>query len=286
MCGFVCGREEGVFLINRSCRTCLNVFSISLKRDRSAAISIIKRADITYTYKHIYNVRAHMGSYTWLTPWTLTRSHSSLTLYTIFVLVFTLSLGFLLLGLRFEECWVIVAGWRMVLIDQRNHGASASLPVTAPHDIPAAAKDMADLLKAEGWDMPNVMIAHSLGGKVVLDFLQKAAAGSYGSVVLPKQVIRLLLSASLKQLSNSYTCLYVNVDAKTIHTNMNRLPGCAVSKTTSQCICNFVMFPQNHLLRQQCRDNLTYPPTHFSSSQWYQCAQQVKGIQLPIWVST
>lgn len=110
----------------------------------------------------------------------------------------------------------------MVLIDQRNHGASASLPVTAPHDIPAAAKDLADLLKANGWDMPNVMIAHSLGGKVVLDFLQNAAAGSYGSVVLPKQVIRLLRSPFLTQLSIEFTCLYVSLDAKTIHTNMKR----------------------------------------------------------------
>ena len=89
-------------------------------------------------------------------------------------------------------CWCQsdAAGWRMVLVDLRNHGQSASLPAfTPPHDIPAAARDIADLIKAEGWGTPDAMIAHSLGGKVVLEFAQKAAAGFYNAISLPKQVV-------------------------------------------------------------------------------------------------
>ncbi|CAM6017838.1 unnamed protein product [Sphagnum balticum] len=82
------------------------------------------------------------------------------------------------------------SGWRMVLVDLRNHGNSARLPgFIPPHDIPAAARDLAELVQAQGWEWPDVLIAHSLGGKVVLDFTQNAAAGSYGpAVLLPKQV--------------------------------------------------------------------------------------------------
>ena len=77
----------------------------------------------------------------------------------------------------------------MILIDLRNHGHSASLSnLKPPHDIPAAARDVADLIKGEGWDSPDAMIAHSLGGKVALEFVQKAGAGSYGAVKPPKQV--------------------------------------------------------------------------------------------------
>lgn len=81
------------------------------------------------------------------------------------------------------------AGWRMVLIDLRNHGNSANLPILRPpHNISAAARDVADLIKSESWDAPDAMIAHSLGGKVVLEFAQKAAMGSYGVVNPPKQL--------------------------------------------------------------------------------------------------
>lgn len=76
------------------------------------------------------------------------------------------------------------------MIDLRNHGHSASLSnLKLPHDIPAAARDVADLIQGEGWDAPDAMIAHSLGGKVVLEFAQKAATGSYGAVKPPKQVV-------------------------------------------------------------------------------------------------
>lgn len=80
-------------------------------------------------------------------------------------------------------------GWRMVLVDLRNHGNSASLPnLKPPHDIPAAARDVADLIQGEGWGSPDAMIAHSLGGKVVLEYAQKAATGSYGVLKPPKQL--------------------------------------------------------------------------------------------------
>lgn len=75
------------------------------------------------------------------------------------------------------------------MIDLRNHGNSASLSnLNPPHDIPAAARDVANLIKGEGWDSPDAMIAHSLGGKVVLEFAKKAASGTYGAVKPPKQV--------------------------------------------------------------------------------------------------
>lgn len=82
----------------------------------------------------------------------------------------------------------------MVLIDLRNHGNSASLPhLDPPHDIPAAARDVADLIEGEGWASPDAMIAHSLGGKVVLEFAKKAAMGAYGALKPPKQVKHSLL---------------------------------------------------------------------------------------------
>jgi len=77
----------------------------------------------------------------------------------------------------------------MVLIDLRNHGNSASLSnLKPPHDIPSSARDVADLIHGEGWDSPDAMISHSLGGKVALEFAKKAATGAYGALKPPKQV--------------------------------------------------------------------------------------------------
>ncbi|KAH8948578.1 hypothetical protein BDL97_11G101500 [Sphagnum fallax] len=80
-------------------------------------------------------------------------------------------------------------GWRMVMVDLRNHGNSATLPgLKAPHDIPATARDLANFIEAEG-KAPDVLIAHALGGKVALDFVQNVTAGTYGSAaLLPKQL--------------------------------------------------------------------------------------------------
>lgn len=82
------------------------------------------------------------------------------------------------------------AGWHMVLVDLRNHGQSAGLEgFDPPHDISSAAKDVANLVKAEKWDSPYVVIGHSMGGKVALDFAECCSRGDYGeSFVLPKQL--------------------------------------------------------------------------------------------------
>lgn len=82
------------------------------------------------------------------------------------------------------------AGWHMVLVDLRNHGQSAGLEgFDPPHDISSAAKDVANLVKAEKWDSPDVVIGHSMGGKVALDFAESCSRGDYGdSFVLPKEL--------------------------------------------------------------------------------------------------
>lgn len=77
------------------------------------------------------------------------------------------------------------------MVDLRNHGKSAEIEgFLPPHSIGNAARDLADLVKLRGWDWPDVVIGHSLGGKVALDFAQSCARGDYGEHVrLPKQVI-------------------------------------------------------------------------------------------------
>ncbi|KAK1324184.1 hypothetical protein QJS10_CPA02g01006 [Acorus calamus] len=61
--------------------------------------------------------------------------------------------------------------WRMVLVDLRNHGRSAGLKgLEPPHNMESAAKDLADLVKSHGWAWPDVVIGHSMGGKVALAY--------------------------------------------------------------------------------------------------------------------
>ncbi|CAI0430098.1 unnamed protein product [Linum tenue] len=80
--------------------------------------------------------------------------------------------------------------WRMVLVDLRNHGKSAEVEgLDPPHNMFTAAKDLANLVKAQGWDWPDVVMGHSMGGKVALQFAESCARGDYGdSATLPKQV--------------------------------------------------------------------------------------------------
>ncbi|KAJ1703164.1 hypothetical protein LUZ63_002943 [Rhynchospora breviuscula] len=80
--------------------------------------------------------------------------------------------------------------WRMVLVDLRNHGRSAEIKgFEPPHNISSAAKDVANLVKSQNWAWPDVVIGHSMGGKVALDFTNSCAHGDYGqSAVLPKQL--------------------------------------------------------------------------------------------------
>ena len=78
----------------------------------------------------------------------------------------------------------------MVLVDLRNHGKSAEVEgLSPPHDLTNAAKDVANLVDSEGWAWPDVVIGHSLGGKVALQYVESCARGNYGeSAVVPKQV--------------------------------------------------------------------------------------------------
>lgn len=78
----------------------------------------------------------------------------------------------------------------MVLLDLRNHGRSAGLSgLNPPHDIPSAANDVANLVKSQGWSWPDVVLGHSMGGKVALQYAMSCARGDYGtSAKLPKQV--------------------------------------------------------------------------------------------------
>ncbi|KAG0452205.1 hypothetical protein HPP92_026082 [Vanilla planifolia] len=79
--------------------------------------------------------------------------------------------------------------WRMVLLDLRNHGKSTEVKgLDPPHDMENSARDIANLVKSHGWKWPDVVIGHSMGGKVGLDFVASCARGDYReSVVLPKQ---------------------------------------------------------------------------------------------------
>ncbi|KAJ9548335.1 hypothetical protein OSB04_020878 [Centaurea solstitialis] len=80
--------------------------------------------------------------------------------------------------------------WRMILVDLRNHGSSVDREgLSPPHDIPNAARDLANLFISLNGDWPDVVIGHSLGGKVALQYVLSCAQGDYGdSAKLPKQL--------------------------------------------------------------------------------------------------
>lgn len=80
--------------------------------------------------------------------------------------------------------------WRLVLVDLRNHGRSPEIEgISPPHDMANAAKDVADLVNTQGWAWPDVVLGHSLGGKVAMQFAESCARGDYGeSAQLPKQL--------------------------------------------------------------------------------------------------
>ncbi|KAI7732544.1 hypothetical protein M8C21_024150 [Ambrosia artemisiifolia] len=71
--------------------------------------------------------------------------------------------------------------WKMVLVDLRNHGQSAGVSgLHPPHDIVNAANDLANLVKARDWSWPDVVLGHSMGGKVALQYALSCARGDYG----------------------------------------------------------------------------------------------------------
>ena len=68
--------------------------------------------------------------------------------------------------------------YQLWLADLRNHGKTAQLEpqrFKAPHDIDATAGDVLRTVRRELEKAPDVLIGHSLSGKVVLDYLKKTA---------------------------------------------------------------------------------------------------------------
>ena len=57
-------------------------------------------------------------------------------------------------------------GWRFVRVDLRGHGDSRGAP--GPHTVRACAEDLARLTQTTG--TPQVIIGHSFGGKVALEY--------------------------------------------------------------------------------------------------------------------
>ncbi|KAK3259379.1 hypothetical protein CYMTET_31619 [Cymbomonas tetramitiformis] len=66
--------------------------------------------------------------------------------------------------------------WRFLLVDQRNHGQSTFRGHEGPHTIDVCAQDIVKLLDGRA---PDVLVGHSLGGKVVLDYLRHAPLAPY-----------------------------------------------------------------------------------------------------------
>ncbi|KAG6556915.1 hypothetical protein Mapa_001330 [Marchantia paleacea] len=87
-----------------------------------------------------------------------------------------------------EQSGAQFPGWRMMLVDLRNHGNSASRGFSPPHDMPSAARDVVELIRTSSCGWPDIVVSHSMGGKVALQFGQNAAAGHYGDVTPPKQL--------------------------------------------------------------------------------------------------
>ncbi|XP_024013834.1 protein ABHD11 isoform X1 [Eutrema salsugineum] len=99
---------------------------------------------------------------------------------------------YLQISFDFIDSFVVslILDWKMILVDLRNHGRSTEVEgINPPHDLVNSAKDLADLVKASGWNWPDVVIGHSLGGKVALQFMESCARGDYGeSASPPKQL--------------------------------------------------------------------------------------------------
>jgi len=62
-------------------------------------------------------------------------------------------------------------GWRFLLLDQRNHGKSTLRKHAGPHTVQSSAEDVRQLMTAMNLT-PDVVLGHSLGGKVALEYLR------------------------------------------------------------------------------------------------------------------
>ena len=70
--------------------------------------------------------------------------------------------------------------WRLILVDQRNHGNSAS-GFSPPHTLQAAAQDLIDLVHQKfNSQQIAAIVGHSLGGKTTLAFLRELSQGRTG----------------------------------------------------------------------------------------------------------
>ena len=75
----------------------------------------------------------------------------------------------------------------MVMVDQRNHGASSDVcGFHPPHSIQASAGDLLSLVQSKlSGRVPDVLVGHSLGGKTVLELLRQLQESGQQ---LPKKV--------------------------------------------------------------------------------------------------
>lgn len=80
-------------------------------------------------------------------------------------------------------------GWRIALVDQRNHGRSAEVAgFEPPHTMQAAAQDLMALVQNNfGGQQLDMIVGHSLGGKSTLEFLSQVS--QTGSKVSPPQQV-------------------------------------------------------------------------------------------------
>ncbi|KAG7028121.1 hypothetical protein SDJN02_09301 [Cucurbita argyrosperma subsp. argyrosperma] len=118
--------------------------------------------------------------------------------------------------------------WRLVLVDLRNHGRSAeSEGFDPPHDMVNAAKDLAKLVESQGWAWPDVVMGHSMGGKVALQFAQSCNRGDYGdSASLPKQHLMMELAMIiLSRIIKVINCIFPSfLDAEQLWV-LDSIPG-------------------------------------------------------------
>jgi esterase len=86
-----------------------------------------------------------------------------------------------------RECLKLLPGYDAVLVDHRGHGDSNTADVTSAHSVENCALDLLQLAKQQLQQSPpsNVLVAHSFGGKVALQYVQHCATQG---VVAPQHV--------------------------------------------------------------------------------------------------
>lgn len=99
--------------------------------------------------------------------------------------------------------------WSVLPLDLRNHGKSAQQAFPPPHTVASAAADIVALVQQQ-FDSrgPNVIMGHSLGGKVVLAYLRQLAAQHSPSIQLPNQV----WAANWQQAAHGW-CIFFDIAA-------------------------------------------------------------------------